>query len=196
LNYLHKFTTDFGLFSYLYQGSPNTTFVQDVGDPGAFSFPVDVYNRGVWANVSQNPGTGAITIGPPHVSRNPWFVDNDLNLEEDYKITESKALSFQATFTNVLNEHAVTAVNEQVDSNSAYINQEQSSSLNGYNVSAGVPWYAAAMSPYNVTTMLSSGGVANLSGVTGGPQTINAAYGKPLYWQQPRTVRLQVHFTF
>jgi hypothetical protein len=30
----------------------------------------------------------------------------------------------------------------------------------------------------------------------GGPQTINSEYGKPLYWQAPRTIRLQVHFNF
>lgn len=190
IKYLHKLTTDLGIFSYIYQGSPNTTFVQDVGFPASGDFPVDVFNRGVWANVTQNATTGAITIGTPHVYRNPLFVDNDFNFEQDYQISEGKALSFEATFTNLLNEHAVTAVNEQVDSNSFYINNSQFSTLGGNYVGAGVPFYAAAEAPYNVTTMLSNGGV------TGGPQTINAAYGKPLYWQQPRTIRLQVHFTF
>ncbi len=196
LKYLRKFTTDLGLFSYLYQGSPNTTYVQDVGYTANGDFPVDVFNRGVWANGTQDGTTGAITIGTPHVSRNPWFVDNDFNFEEAYQITEGKALSFEATFTNVFNEHSVTAVSEQLDSNSLYINGSQLSTLNGNYVGNGVPFYAAAESSYNVAAMLSQGGVKNLNGVSGGPQTLNSAYGKPLYWQQPRTVRLQVHFTF
>ncbi len=190
LKYLHKLTTDLGIFTYLYQGSPNTSYIQDVGYPASGDFPVDVFNRGVWANVTQSATTGAITIGAPHVYRNPWFVDNDFNFEEAYQITEGKALSFEATFTNVLNEHAITAVNEQIDSNSNYINNIQYSTLNGNYVGNGVPFYAAAEAPYNVTNMLSSGGYS------GGPQTINSAYGKPLYYQAPRTIRLQVHFTF
>jgi hypothetical protein len=190
LKFLKKFSTNLGLFTSLYQGSPNTSYVQDIGYTANGDFPVDIFNRGVWADVTQSATTGAITIGTPRVYRNPWFVDNDFNLEQAYKITESKALSFEATFTNVLNEHAVTAVNEQVDSNSLYINGKQFSALNGNYVGNGVPFYAAAEAPYNVATTLSTGGV------TGGPQTINSAYGKPLYWQQPRTIRLQVHFTF
>jgi hypothetical protein len=151
---------------------------------------VDVFNRGVWANVSQDPGTGAITVGQPHVYRNPWYVQNDFNFEQNYQISESKSVSFEATFTNLFNEHAVTAVNEQIDSDSPYINNNQVSTVGGYNLTAGVPFYAAAMSPYNVTNTLMSGGVS------GGPQTINSEYGKPLFWQQPRTIRLQVHFNF
>ncbi len=190
LKYLHRLTSDFGLFSYLYQGSPNTSFIQDVGYPGSGDFPVDVFDRGVWANVTQSAATGAITIGTPHVYRNPIYAQSDFNFEQGYQISEGKKLTFEATFTNVFNEHAVTAVNEQIDSGSGYLNNSQYSTLNGYYVGDGVPFYAAAEHPYSVQTLLSNGGIGT------GPQTINAAYGKPLYYQSPRVIRLQVHFNF
>ncbi len=190
LKYLRKMTSNLGMFSYIYQGSPNTSFIQDVGYPSSGGFPVQVFNRGVWADVGQSAATGAITIGTPHVYRNPLFVQSDFNFEQGYQVSESKTVTFSATFTNLFNEHAVTAVNEQIDSNSSYINNSQYSTLGGNYVGAGVPFYAAAEAPYNVTNMLSNGGVS------GGPQTINSAYGKPLYYQNPRTIRLQVHFNF
>jgi hypothetical protein len=188
--YLHKLTTDLGIFSYVYQGSPNTSYVQDVGLPAGGDYPVDVFSRGVWANVTQDLGTGAISVGQPHTFRNPLFAQSDFNFTQAYQVSESKSLSFQATFTNLFNEHSVTAVNEQIDSNSNYLNEQQESSVGGYNLLAGVPFYAAVEHPYNVQSMLNSGGA------TGGPQTINAAYGKPLYWQSARQIRLQVHFNF
>jgi len=191
IKWLHKLTTDLGLFSYIYQGSPNTSFIQDVGLYAAYSFPVDVFDRGKWANITQNPTTGAVTVGSPYTNRNPLFVQSDFNFTQAFHISEAKDLSFQATFTNVFNEHAVTAVNEQVDSNSSYLNQDQFTAVGGYNVTQGVPFYAAAEHAWNVQNALNTGDL-----LTGGPQTINAAYGKPLYYQLPRTIRLQVHFNF
>ena len=188
--YLKKLTTDLGMFSYIYQGSPNTSYIEDVGAPGYGDYPVQPFNRGVWADVTQNPGTGQITIGQPRTYRNPLYAQSDFNFTQSYQVSESKSLSFQATFTNVFNEHAVTAVDEQMDSNSPYLNQTQQSSVGGYTLGAGVPFYAAVTSPYNVANMLNAGGA------TGGPQAINSQYGKPMYWQQPRQIRLQVHFNF
>ncbi len=77
--YLHSWSSDFGLFSYIYQGSPNTSFVQNIGYPASGDFPVQIFNRGVWANVNQDPGSGAITVGTPHTYRNPLFVQSDFN---------------------------------------------------------------------------------------------------------------------
>jgi hypothetical protein len=57
----------------------------------------------------------------------------------------------------------------------------------------GIPFYAAATAPYNVSDAFN--GMNGLSH-TGGPITVNSQYGKPLYYQQPRTIRLQAKFTF
>jgi hypothetical protein len=49
------------------------------------------------------------------------------------------------------------------------------------------------MSGYNMGDTLNGRNNANSQG---GPITINSAYGKPLYFQQPRTIRLQAKFNF
>jgi hypothetical protein len=48
------------------------------------------------------------------------------------------------------------------------------------------------MRPYSLAGNLNSGSLFT----GGGPITINSQYGQPLYYQQPRTIRLGVKFTF
>ena len=196
LGFKQKFTTDLGIFQYLYQGSPTTSFA-DIGYniPGGDFAPVDVVNRGNFVNVAQDPTTGAITIGAPHVFRTPWYMQSDFNLQQNYKLSEQKVLSFSATFANLFNQHSVTAYNGIMDSTFT----PGFGSLNGTGCPAGgcilfngPAWYTAAMSPYNLTSVLSH----TLSNPTGGPITINSQYATPLFYQLARTIRLQAKFTF
>jgi hypothetical protein len=187
LGFLRKFTTDLGLFQTLYQGSPNTSYANVGFSQG---YPVKVFDWGQWADVTQDPNTGAVTVGTPRTYRNPWYNQSDFNFQETYKISESKSVSFSSTFTNVLNEHAVTAVNSQIDTSfqaGNYITP------GGTYLGNGIPFYAAATAPYSVSDAFN--GRNNLS-ATGGPITVNSQYGKPLYYQLPRTIRLQARFTF
>ena len=114
LDYLHRLTTTFGLFQTAYQGSPNTSYASIGYDENAFF--QNIFDRGKWADITQNPSTGAITVGTPRTYRNPWYNQTDFSATETVKLGESKALSFEATFSNLLNQHTVTAVNEQIDS--------------------------------------------------------------------------------
>jgi len=197
IKFLRRFTTDLGLFQYIYQGSPNTSFLENVGDPAAFDFPVDVFNRGVWANVSQNQNTGVVTVGNPHVYRNPMYAQTDVQFNQAVRIKGGQSLKFTATATNLLNERAVTAVNEQIDSASSYLNQAQLFSINGLSVSDSIPWYAAAQHAYNVPALLNANpGGYNLGPNTTAPETISNLYGKPFHYQGARTMRLSVHYTF
>lgn len=200
VNWLKKFSTDFGLFQYAYSGTPATTFA-DVGLTGG-AWPVDLFNRGQWANVTQDPTTGAVTVGAPHTYRTPWFVDSDLNLTQNYRIDESKSLSFFATFTNLFNQHSVTAF--QGELNTTAFSQGLtlppapggsclfSGAGLGCFIVDGPQFYAAAERPYNVQSLLNSGSLFT----GGGPITINSQYGKPLFYQTSRTIRLGVKFTF
>jgi hypothetical protein len=190
LDYLHKLSTTFGLFQTAYEGSPNTTYMSVGYDENAYF--QDVFNRGQWANITQNQSTGAITVGTPHVYRMPWYNQTDFSATEGYKMTESKSLTFQATFTNLLNQHTVTALNEQVDS--PYGSGSFYARPGGINIASGIPFYAAAMDPYNVSNVLN--GVGTHTNNVYGPETISSLYGKPLYYQIPRHIRLQVSFTF
>lgn len=186
LKWLKKFTTDIGLFQTLYEGSPNTSYM-DIGD-GFNAFPVQVFDRGVWADITQDPTSGAITVGQRRVYRNPWYNQSDLSLMQAYKVSESKAVTFQATFTNVLNEHSVTAVNQQIDS--SYAGGLEYGTPGGLGLGSGTAFYAAAEKPYSVSDIL------NFNNNLGGPLTVNSQYGKPLYYQLPRTIRLEAKFSF
>ena len=120
LNWLRKFSTDFGIFQVMYQGSPLTSYL-DVGNsfPSGLTggaFPVDVVDRGKWVDVTQDPTTGLITVGSPVTKRTPWYNQTDFNFQQSYKIGESKALSFSATFTNLLNQRSVTNVEGNIAS--------------------------------------------------------------------------------
>jgi hypothetical protein len=226
LKYAQRFASDFGLFGYVYQGSPITSYLQDVGDPGGYDFPVDVFNRGKWANISQDPGTGAITVGNVRTYRTPRFSQFDLNFNQQVKLSGSKALTFSVTGTNAFNFHAVTAVTETIDSQSAYVNQVQAFAIPGaltkggtptpLTVGDGVPWYATVMHPYDLVGLLNANAASQAStsavpansplattpppnaaiAAYSAPQTISAMYGQPNRYQLPRTVRLGFKFSF
>jgi hypothetical protein len=194
-----KSTTDFGIFQYLYSGAPTTSYT-DVGYGGS-AWPVDLVNRGKWIDVSQDPTTGVISVGNPRTYRTPEYMQTDFNFQQNYKISEQKALSFSATFSNLLNQRAVTARNGQIDTGYGFMGITPTGNGCGFAlgagagaypcfIAAGQAFYAAAEAPYSISQGLNS------SLFTAGPQTLNSQYGKPLYYQQTRTIRLGVKFTF
>jgi hypothetical protein len=185
LPWLRKFATDFGIFQSAYSGSPLTSYI-DAGYAFPGGFPTDIVNRGKWIDIAQDPTSGAITASAPYVKRTPAYLDTDFNLKQSYKVGESKALSFDATFTNLLNQHSVTSFGQQIDSGYAtnYI------APGGTTLFDGPAYYAAAMTPYNYLTDMNSSN--NLTG----PITANSQYGKPYLYQLSRNIRLGAHFTF
>jgi hypothetical protein len=207
LPWLRKFSTNFGIFQYLYQGSPVSSFV-DVGnsfapDYGAYgvpnaeggAFPTYIIPRGQFLPISQD-ASGNITVGTPYKRRTPWFIQSDLQLTQNYKISETKSLSFTVTVPNALNQHSNTAFWQSIDSD--YYPQflaPPSAACGGPCTQAGngYQFYSAAMSPYDYKAALKSA-----VGVTGtsGAMTINSIYGQPLYKQLSRNLYMAVKFTF
>jgi hypothetical protein len=205
LPWLRKFTTDFGILQDAYQGSPQTTYM-DVGYAFPGAFPTDVVGRGKWIDITQNPSTGVITTSAPYVKRTPAYTNTDFNLKQNFKISERKALAFDATFANVLNQHAVTAFNEQADSGyTVNFISPQSAGCGAYNsanygiasnscfLPDGPAFYAGAMTPYNITAGMNA---SDLGSTGGGPITVHSQYAKPYLYQQTRNIRLALHFTF
>jgi Carboxypeptidase regulatory-like domain len=186
LPWMRKFSTDFGIFQFAYSGSPLTSYL-DVGYAFPGAFPTDIVDRGKWIDVSQDPSTGVITTSAPYTKRTPWYTQTDFNLKQGYKITERKTLNFDATFTNLLNQHSVTSMGQQIDSGYAV----NFIAPGGQQLPDGPSFYGAAMHPYDYTADLNA---APTNG--GGPLTINSQYGKPYLYQVARNIRLGVHFTF
>jgi hypothetical protein len=190
LNY-KKFATDFGLFQFAYSGTPQTT-IMDLGysyAPPAGAFPTYIVGRGKWVDVSQDPTSGAITTGNPRVFRTPWYTETDFNLQENYKLGETKVISYSITIPNVLNQRSVTAYYPFLDSQ--YFSQYMTPG--GYPLS-GIPAYYAYETGYNWQSLLTSmgGNTPNSSGIA----TINGQYGKPYLEQISRTIRMGIKFTF
>ena len=197
LGWLKKFTTDFGIFQYLYSGSPETSYL-DVG-AGNGGWAVQGWDRGKWVDVSQDPTTGFITVGAPHTQRTPWFTQTDFSLQQNYRISESKTLTFSANFTNLLNQRAVTAVNEDITSlavTNQYIALNAPAGIDTCafttqcRIVDGTTFYAAAEAPYNVQDQLNNFKNRGISAA------LNSNYRQPQYYQLSRNIRLGVKFTF
>lgn len=198
LGWMKKFTTDFGIFQYLYSGSPQTSYL-DVG-AGNGGWAVQAWNRGKWVNVSQDPASGALTIGSPHTQRLPWFTQSDFSLQQNYKVAESKQLTFSVNFTNLLNQRAVTAVGEDITSLAVTNQYIALNAPAGVTTCAfgtqcrivdGTTFYASADAPYNVQDQINN--FKNHAGISA---ALNSQYGHPMYYQLSRNIRLGVKFTF
>jgi len=187
LNEGKRASTDFGLFSYAYSGSPQTSYL-DVGFAFPGAFPTLVAGRGKWTDFTQDPATGAITVGAPRTFRTPWFTQSDLQVGQSFKMSESKNLRFSATFTNLFNKRSVTAYYSQIDSqfSSQYV------APGGFAIFDGGPFYSAAEHAYNTQSLLND----SPTSAGTGPITLNSQYGKPILWQLSRNIRLGLRFTF
>jgi len=213
LGWKKNFTTNIGLFQYLYQGSPVSTF-SDVGisfapDFGAYNvpnaeggaFPTYFLPRGQFLPITQD-ATGNLNIGTPYNRRTPWFTQSDIQLSQGYKISESKNLTFSVTVPNVLNQRSVTSYWESMDSDYTYDQfltpHSPDCSTGGAGVCTlldGPAFYKAAMSGYDYKALMKSIGAFGAVG-TNGQMTLNSLYGKPLYHQLSRNMYMSVKFTF
>ncbi|MGA7219682.1 MAG: TonB-dependent receptor [Candidatus Sulfotelmatobacter sp.] len=174
-------TTTIGLFQVAYEGSPMSSYT-DVGLQYPQYIPLEatyVYGRGNWVNVTTD-SAGNITLGNPYARRTPWYTQSDLNLSHSIKVNhnnEAQVLSFNATLTNLLNQHAVTSYWEGFNSNyfgSAFFNGDI------YN---GAAFYQQVETGYDPQAAAAG-------------MVLNSHYGSPNLWQISRKIRLGVQFTF
>jgi hypothetical protein len=191
-----KTSSDFGIFQFLYSGSPQTT-IADAGfsfAPPSGAFPTDIVNRGKWVNVSQDQDTGAITTGNPYTFRTPWYIQTDFNFTQNYKISETKVLSFTATIPNILNQRAITAYYPFLESQNFGQFLTPSSTYCGGPCSLfnGPAFYQAEESAYPWQSLLNTMGGNTVTGIA----TINSQYGQPYIYQLARTIRVALKFSF
>jgi len=204
----NKLTTNFGIFQYLYQGSPVSSFldagvsfapdfgVYNTPSPENGAFPTYILPRGQFLPLSQD-ASGNLTIGTPYARRTPWYIQSDLQLTQGYKITESKSLTFSVTVPNALNQRSVTAYWEGMDSDyyDQFLTPSSPDCGGPCTLNNGPAFYKAAMSGYDYVSLMknigNSGSVAK-----NGQMTLNSIYGKPLYHQTSRNLYMAVKFTF
>jgi hypothetical protein len=199
LAWMKKFVSDFGIYQALYSGTPLTSYI-DVGSwsaPGAY--PVDIVNRGKWIDVNQDQASGVVSVSVPYTRRTSWYKSTDFNFKQTIKIKEAKTISFDATFANVLNQRAVVANVEQIETQNAvnYLTP------NGFRLANGTGFYGGAEHAYDYAANMNlirnntSGSLpGDATGHYKGPMTLDSQYGNPLQFQIPRNIRLAVHITF
>ena len=178
-------TSTIGLFQVAYQGSPVTSYA-DIGY-GNGADPVEatwVVGRGNWVNATADPITGAATFGNPYTRRTPWYTQTDLNVAHSFKVNknnEHQVLAFNATLTNLFNQHSVTSYWGSLDSTF----YPSGTYPNGNFILNGGAFYQAAETGYNLQ------GDFNNSGAV-----LSNLYGQPNLWQISRKIRLGVQFSF
>jgi hypothetical protein len=183
--------TTLGLFQVAYEGSPLSS-ASEVGITATSPFEdTYVFGHGKWANISQDPTTGALTFGTPFDRRTPWYTQSDFNFVQSFKVNknnEHQVLDFQATITNLLNQRAPVSYYE------TFASYWNSSGIlpGGLYVFQGAPFYQAAETGYNLQNDIVGSG----TGSQGNGFVLNSQYGQPNIWQRSRTIRLGVKFTF
>lgn len=187
--------TTLGIFQYAYQGTPVSSYT-DLAS-AFFGIPYEstyIFGRGQWANITQD-ANGNITFGTPYFRRSPWFTQTDFNIGHEYKLTEHKALRFEANVTNLLNQHAVVQYYQGFNS----INFETPLSPQGITLSSGANLYNVLMHGYNPQQWVGGGNCVTLGGAAGCtlPAVIKSSwYGQPQQYQLLRNMRLGLTFTF
>jgi len=195
-------TTTFGLFQSAYQGSPVSAYTDLASMPfGSFVAEATyIFGRGKWANLTKDPATGNLTIGTPYDRRTPWFTQSDLNIGHKIKVGEGKAISFEAAAFNVLNQRAVTAYYGGFNSVNFATPLVTGPGVSIFN---GAATYQSLESGYNPQAWI-NGAPALPLGCSGAacttpavPRVIqNTWYGKPFLFQNARSIRFLLRFTF
>jgi Carboxypeptidase regulatory-like domain len=197
---LRNNTTTFGLFQVAYSGSPMSAFGDvgaGIGNGAATPAVLEgtyIFGRGNWVNTTQD-ASGNITLGTPYARRTPWFTQTDFNLQHSIKVNknnEAQVLSFNATFTNLLNQHAVTSYWEAFNSNylgSTLLPPGSGCGPGGAtgpcSIFSGASFYQAAETGYNAQATVTADGIVK-----------NGLYGQPNLWQISRHIRLGATFTW
>lgn len=189
----HQATT-LGLFQYFYQGSPMSSYIDMLGSlPGEPYEAVYAFGRGKWVNETVDQTTGNITLGSPYTRRTPWYIQSDLNAKHDVKVGDHETISFEATASNALNQHATVAYWQGM--NSLYYATPlypgvDSTTGKPVTLASGAELYQELETGYNVQQWINGNG--------GQVPAVNASgwYGQPYLHQPGRTLRFSLRYSF
>src|SRR5579864_2179737 len=190
--------TTIGLFQVAYQGSPISAW-SDIGyGNGPQTLPAAIegtyiWGRGNWVNSSVD-SSGNTVLGNVYARRTPWYTQTDLQLTHAFRVNknnEAQQLSFSATALNLLNQHAVIADWQGINS------QFVPSSFGQYSIFNGASFYQQFETGYNPQTLMNAQAQSCFAGAGFTcPVVLNSAYGQPNQWQISRSFRLAAKFTW
>ena len=179
-------TTTFGLAQTIYQGTPIGTCLPVVGTSSACQW---AEGRGNFVQFTRSASGDFVKGNVIMNDRTPNYLESDLAVHHSIRTGEKTHLDFELNAVNLLNQHAVTAVNEIAVAGSGLISPTRASRFSG---DPGVDW-GKVMSGYNYMDALN--GTGTFAGVQS-KLTLASRYGLPQLYQTPRNLRLSVRFTF
>ena len=167
----HKMETHFGAFQQAYSGTPLSSYVSVNGAP------VFVEGRGEFVNLTRAADGSWVTNGTSQ-KRTPWFSQTDLNITHDVHVSknnEAMVLGFELNILNVFNQHTPIFYNQNMIRTGAI---DPTGTTPDYKVlMTGYDYLATANAPLSTST-------------------VNSLYGMPYGWQDGRTMRAKIKFTF
>ncbi|HLK65511.1 MAG TPA: TonB-dependent receptor [Bryobacteraceae bacterium] len=181
-----QLNTVIGLFQQVYSGTPLSSY------ESVWGAPVFVEGRGKFVNMTRDPSTGNWVEGSVSDARTPHFSQTDLSAYQDFHVSKSNERLIArvgADCFNCFNQHHVTIINSNLIRTGS-INPAPCGSA-GTNCTPT----EADQAGFDYGVLNSKGydyvGLSNAAG-----SSLSSLYGKPQAWQNPRTVRFQVRFTF
>jgi hypothetical protein len=181
-----KLNTVLGIFQQVYSGTPLSSYIS------VWGAPVFVEGRGKFVNVTRDPTTGNWVEGSVTDARTPRFTQSDISAYQDFhvsKTNERLVARVGADCFNCLNQHSVVVIAQNLIRTSG-INPATCGTA-GTNCTA----IGAANAGFDYGALMTKGydyiGLANSQN-----RTLSSLYGQPQQWQNPRTMRFQVRFTF
>jgi hypothetical protein len=180
-----KMETHIGVSQFAFQGTPINSCLAVVGTGSACQW---AEGRGNFVKLTRN-ADGSISKGEVvKDARTDPLVQTDVNFVHQISVQERYRLRFEATFQNIFNQRATTAVREQILATNL-VSPTRASRFAG---DPGVDW-GKVMNGYNYMDALN--GTGAFSGVQN-PLTLSRLYGQPYLFQAARNIRLAVRFTF
>jgi hypothetical protein len=159
-------STDASFFTTFQSGTPLTTFVN------IFGIPIPETQRG-------------------DLGRSPMFTQTDLNLTHRYKFGRDTRYTVAVDFNvlNLFNHGTWLAVNQNKTSGYFALDQTDVVASGSTVAATNILTSSGVLTQYN--TAVTAFNTAN-----GGPYANNAAFNKPISFQDPRTVRFGFRFIF
>lgn len=195
LPWAHEKTT-FGIFQYLYEGTPMSSYI-DLGT-AAFGEPFEstyIFGRGMWDPITTD-ANGNITFGTPFARRTPWYTQTDFNIAEEFEVGEGKALRFEASVTNLWNQHSPVQYWGGINSIHFDNTPLQPS---GVSLASGAQLYNVLEHPYNPQQWVPATGncaTSPGSGCTPATVVLDSWYGQPIQYQLHRSFLLSATYRF
>jgi len=181
-----KFNTLFGIYEQVYSGTPLSTYIS------VWGAPVFVEGRGQFVNVTRDPATGNWVAGNVSNKRTPMFSQADLSVSQDFHVSKSNerlVTRFGAECFNCLNQHSPTLINQNLirtsGLNPAICGNPGTNCTPTESDQAGFDYGVLMTKGYDYIAAANSQG-----------RTLNSLYGQAYGWQNRRTLRLMLIFTF